>query len=56
MIAGYTTKDGQVFCTECWPAQAAAGARPSRVLQSEDPEDPGSNFWVVDDCKGCHRG
>jgi hypothetical protein len=24
-------------------------------LQSEEPDDPGDTFWVVDDCRGCGR-
>jgi hypothetical protein len=53
MIVGYLKGTEEVYCAECWPTQAAAGARPSLVLQSEEPDDPGDNFWVVDDCRGC---
>ncbi len=53
MIVGYTNKDEHVFCAECWSVEAVAGARPSLVLRSEEPDDPGDNFWVVDDCRSC---
>ena len=52
-IVGYFNGTEQVFCTECWPAQAVRGARPSLVLQSEDPDDPSGDFWVVDACQAC---
>lgn len=55
MTVGYINRAEQIFCTECWFAQAAAGARPSQVLQSEELDDPCDNFWVVDACQGCGR-
>lgn len=55
MIVGYINDAEQVFCTECWSAQATAGARPSQVLDSDDPDDAEANFWVVDACAGCGR-
>jgi len=53
MIVGYIDHEGQVYCVECWRSRAKAGAHLREVLDSEDPNDPGANFWVVDDCSAC---
>jgi hypothetical protein len=53
MIVGYIDTEGQVYCVECWRSRAKAGAHPREVLDSDDPNDPGTNFWVVDDCSAC---
>lgn len=50
MIVGYINHEEQIFCTNCWPSQVEAGAHPRQLLDSEDPDDPGANFWVVDPC------
>ena len=55
MIAGYLNEYEQVLYTACWRARAASGARPPQIVDTEDPYDPGSNFWVVDSGTGCAR-
>jgi hypothetical protein len=55
MIVGYLDEDEHVVCAGCWKLRAEAGARPGRILDSEDPEDTGANFWVVDACATCGR-
>jgi hypothetical protein len=53
MIVGYFDNDAQVFCPSCWAARAEAGARPAKILDSEDPLQPEANFWIVDVCVEC---
>jgi hypothetical protein len=55
MIVGYIDQEERIFCTGCWPSEAAAGARPCQLLDSEEPDDPGDNFWIVDPCSACGR-
>jgi hypothetical protein len=55
MIAGYADKDDVVFCAECWATRRPSGTRPDRTLDTEDPEDPDNNFWIVDPCETCGR-
>jgi hypothetical protein len=38
---------------DCWPKQRQEGNSPDRTLDTEDPEDPGNNFWIVDNCETC---
>jgi hypothetical protein len=53
MIVGYSNSEQSVFCVECWRQLASAGEHPLRILDSEDPDDPKNNFWVVDNCQLC---
>jgi hypothetical protein len=55
MIAGYVDRDDLVFCAECWLKRLPAGSGPDHVLDTVDPDDPGSNFWIVDNCESCGR-
>jgi hypothetical protein len=55
MIAGYVDKHDAVFCADCWVKERAAGKSPDRVLDTEDPDDPGNNFWIVDNGESCGR-
>jgi hypothetical protein len=55
MIAGYVDKHDAIFCADCWVKKRATGRSPDRVLDTEDPDDPGNNFWIVDNCVSCGR-
>lgn len=53
MIVGYLDQHEQLLCTACWPLHVEAGSKPCRILDSEEPDDPGDNFWIVDPCADC---
>ena len=53
MIAGYVDKHEVIFCADCWPKQKQEGNSPDSTLDTEDPADPGDNFWIVDNCETC---
>lgn len=53
MIVGYRDADESVFCTACWGELAQAGKHPTRILDTQNPDDPTDNFWIVDNCKLC---
>ncbi len=55
MIVGYIDQEEHVFCADCWRIQATEGGRPSQILDDEEPDDPGDNFWIVDPCSSCGR-
>jgi hypothetical protein len=51
MIVGHSNREQSVCCIECWRQLAQAGEHPLRILDSEDPNDPKNNFWIVDNCQ-----
>lgn len=52
MIIGHAGVAGFLYCTGCWSKQVEAGSRPDAVL-TDDREEPGDNFWIVDNCEAC---
>jgi hypothetical protein len=55
MISGYVDQDELIFCADCWVKKRPEGSSADRVMDTEDPEDPGDNFWIVDNCEGCGK-
>jgi hypothetical protein len=52
---GYVDTQDLVVCSECWPEHLSSGARPVRILDSDDDHEPDDSFWIVGHCAHCER-
>lgn len=50
---GYVDESERFVCASCWVAEVKAGCRATRVLDDEEENGPGDNFWIVDECARC---
>lgn len=45
---GYIDAEDVIGFSVCWPSRRSSGARPAKLLDSDDEVDQENNFWVVD--------